>query len=69
MPSVLADYVEESDLARELGCCRHTVARYRRQADGLPHLKVAGKVLFKRDDVAAWLEQRTVRKNPTRRER
>jgi hypothetical protein len=65
--SVLDDFVEEQQLAREFGCCTATVRRYRRGVDGLPHVKIAGKVMFDRRDIAEWIERRKVRKNPTRR--
>jgi hypothetical protein len=69
MTSVLDDYVEEPELARQLGCCAATIRRYCREPDGLPFLHVAGKKLFPKKEVRAWLERRTVRPNPTRKRR
>jgi hypothetical protein len=67
MSSVLADYVSEDELAEQFKCCTATIRRYRRAVDGLPHVKIAGKVMFDRRDIAEWMERRKTRPNPTRK--
>jgi excisionase family DNA binding protein len=65
--SVLADFITDVEIAAELKVRRRTVNEYCRQPDGLPYVKVGGRRLFRRSDVDAWLERKTVRPCPTRR--
>jgi len=64
----LDGYLPRSDLADALGgISPRTIARYERQADGLPHTTVGGKKYYRVDSVRAWLASRERKPNPRRR--
>ena len=54
---VLYGYLTLKQLASELGRDVRTVMRWRLQRKGPPACKVCGRLLFKRADVLAWIEQ------------
>lgn len=54
---VLANYLTRDQLAEELGVTTRTISRWRWERKGPPAHKVAGRILFKRTDVEAWLDQ------------
>lgn len=54
---VLADYLSRSQLANDLGVTVRTISRWRIHGNGPIATKIAGRVLFKRDDVMRWIEQ------------
>lgn len=64
---VLDGYVTRDELARELRVHPRTVARYSTQADGLPHLVLGGRVLYRTADVRAFLDRRVKTPNPVRK--
>lgn len=43
-----------------LQCSEHTISRYMRLADPLPHSKATGSPVFFRSDIDAWLRKRMV---------
>lgn len=53
---LLADYLTRQQLADELNIDLRTLSRWRWQRKGPPATRVAGRVLFKRADVVAWIE-------------
>ena len=63
---LLADCFTEGALAAEANISKRTIARYRKEKDGLPHFILAGRVYIRRRDWEAWLERRIVRPNPGR---
>jgi hypothetical protein len=40
-----------------------TLARWRREKVGPPFIRLQGRILYRRGDVASWIEQSTVRAN------
>ena len=56
--TVLADYLDIDQAARELGVARRTLARW--QTDGVapPSVKLGVRRLFKRSTIIAWLEKK-----------
>lgn len=54
---VLADYLSRTQLAAELGVTTRTISRWRWNRKGPPAHRIAGRVMFKRADVLAWLDQ------------
>ena len=69
MSTLLDGYVNRRELAAELRCSERTIIRYEREPDGLPSTLLGGRVLYKLDNVRAWLERRERRPNPTRSRR
>ena len=53
---LLSDYLSKADLAAELGITVRTITRWRMMRTAPPAVKFAGRVMFKRSDVMAWLE-------------
>lgn len=56
---LLADYLSKKQLAHELGVAVRTVNRWRHHRSGPKAVHVGGRIYFRREDVAAWLAQRT----------
>lgn len=54
-PQLLSDYLTPEELAAELNVCETTLWRWRRLREGPAITKVGRKVLYRRDDVSAWL--------------
>lgn len=65
--SILADYLTRDELAAELNCCPRTVDRLRMRPDGIPYTQLGGKILFRRESVAAWIAAQERRPNPRRK--
>lgn len=65
----LEDYMTREQIARELGMAPRSLTRWQSMPDGIPFIKVGGKVFFRKSSVLAWLEARETRKNPTRKGR
>jgi excisionase family DNA binding protein len=55
------EYLSKKDLAAYLGISKGTIERLMKQ--GLPHLKLERRVLFRRSEIDAYLESKTVRKS------
>ncbi|MDA9465329.1 hypothetical protein [Bradyrhizobium sp. CCBAU 53415] len=66
VPSILAGYITEAEFAASADITTRTVCRYRNQPDGLPFLKLGGKVLIPVEDARAWLRARVVHPNARR---
>jgi phage terminase Nu1 subunit (DNA packaging protein) len=64
---LLATYLDRDQLAEMFSCSGRTISRYMSQPDGLPHLYVGGRTLFRLEAVRDWLERRERRPNPRRR--
>ena len=56
--SIIPDLVSETVLAKELGCSRRTLARYR--GAGSPYARVAGKIFIHREGARAYFEKQTI---------
>ena len=57
------EYISSKELAKKIGVTTRTLSTWRSTGKyGLPFIKVNGrKVLYRVEDVEAWLEQRTSR--------
>jgi helix-turn-helix protein len=62
--SLLDGYVDEPEASRQLKKHPRTLKRYRDQADGLPHVKVGNRILYRVEAVRGWLLARERRPNP-----
>jgi len=62
-------YVTESQLADELRNSRRTLQRMRADGSGPLFLKVGRKVIYRWDDVEAWLDTRSVGSTAEAKER
>jgi predicted site-specific integrase-resolvase len=52
---ILSDYMEDQELATDLGRSTRTLARWRRLGEGPPIVKVGRQVLYRREAVREWL--------------
>lgn len=50
------------DLPKYIGIARQTLARWRHEGSGPPHVKLGGRIAYRSGDVRMWLQTRT-RKN------
>jgi hypothetical protein len=69
--SILEDYVAEAEFAEAHRLSQRTVARYRKQPDGLPFVEFGGRIFIHIPSAKTWLNDRLRQLNPTnnRRER
>ncbi|WP_194393866.1 hypothetical protein [Bradyrhizobium sp. CCBAU 51765] len=65
-PSILAGYITEAAFAASAEVTTRTISRYRNQPDGLPFLKLGGRVLIPVEDAREWLRARVVHPNVRR---
>jgi excisionase family DNA binding protein len=61
-PKMNREYLSKKDLATYLGISKGTIERLMKQ--GLPHIKLERRVLFKQSDIDHWLETKRVNKRP-----
>ena len=54
---ILAEYLDDAQLARELDVSPRTVARWRAMREGPPLTRVGRRVLYRRSAVMAWLAE------------
>ena len=64
---ILGGYVAEADFARAANISQRTVARYRNQPNGLPHLVWGGRILIPLEEARAWLAGQVRRPNQRRK--
>jgi hypothetical protein len=57
---VLADYVGEDELARQLKKSLRTLQRERRALRGPPYVLIGRFIYYKRSSVRDWLDQREI---------
>jgi hypothetical protein len=55
--TVLADFISEKSLARQLGQHERTLARWRTERRGPPFILNGRQILYHRDDVGVWLRK------------
>ncbi|MBY0383243.1 MAG: helix-turn-helix domain-containing protein [Xanthobacteraceae bacterium] len=64
--SVLGDeWIDRDELAKELKVSVRTLNRWTFAVDGIPHVKIGAKTLYRRKSVTGWLADRETR--PSRR--
>lgn len=64
MTSLLSDYLDEDQMAHELGVTKRTLAMWRNKRRGPAWTKLGRKVVYRRGAVAEWItsqEQKPVR--------
>ena len=66
---MLEGFEDKRQHADALGVSTRTIDRYLDKTPGLPHMRLAGRLYFKREWTAAWLESQRVQRNvsPPRR--
>jgi hypothetical protein len=62
----LDGFQPERDFAKECGVAQRTVARYRKEPNGLPWLNFGGKIFIEIEGGKQWLRRRLRQSNPTR---
>lgn len=67
MSNLLSEYLTRDQLAAELRVTPRTIIRWQAAADGLPHVQIGGRVLYRVASVKAWLESKERRPNQRRR--
>jgi phage terminase Nu1 subunit (DNA packaging protein) len=65
MTKILDDYLTRDQLAAELNITVRTLSRWQEMPDGIPHVQVGGRVLYRISSVRAWLEAKE--RQPNRR--
>ena len=58
LPQLLDDYLDDTDLARELDVCPRTIQRWRRLGTAPPVTKVGKKNITRRGTAREWLRSR-----------
>jgi len=53
---LLTNYLTKAELCRELSIDPRTLSRWRLQRKGPPAVRIAGRLLFHREAVLAWIE-------------
>jgi predicted DNA-binding transcriptional regulator AlpA len=56
------NFLDEKRLCAELGISSVTATKWRARAEGPPFIKVGRLVRYRRTDLEAWLESRTIGK-------
>jgi hypothetical protein len=62
--TLLEDYELEETLAAKWDVSPKTLSRYRCEPNGLPFMKLGGKVYIHVPGAREWIKRRTVRRNP-----
>ena len=64
--AILDDYLTIETLAAEMHISVRTIARYEREANGLPNVMIGGRKYYRITSVQAWLAKRERHPNPRR---
>jgi hypothetical protein len=67
MNALMRGLIDTAELCSTLHITPVTAARWRREADGLPYLKIGKRVYYREDAVREWITSREVKPNPRRR--
>lgn len=62
---ILSEYIEEAALAAEFDVSTRTIRRYRNLPNGLPHVRLGGRILYHVDAVRKWIK--ALERHPNRR--
>ncbi len=65
--NLLGEYVSKDALAAELQCSERTINRMMNEPDGLPHVRLRGRVMFSVASVRRWIAAKETQRNPIRR--
>ena len=58
--SPLSEFMRRDELARDLKRHPRTLKRWNLERKGPPYIKIGNLILYKRSDVAAWLDSQRV---------
>ena len=58
--SPLSEYLTRDELAQNLNRHPRTIKRWNLQRKGPPYIRIGNAILYKRSDVATWLESQRV---------
>jgi hypothetical protein len=64
--NILEDFQPQDEFAAEHGVSEHTVARYRKEPDGLPYAVFGGKIHIHLPGAREWMAKRIRRRAPLR---
>jgi hypothetical protein len=64
--TILDGYIPQEQFAKDLDVDVRTIDRYRAQPDGLPYVKLGGKIFIPLDIAREWLLGRVKRPNQRR---
>jgi hypothetical protein len=64
--SILEDFQPQSAFAAEHGVSEHTIARYRKEPNGIPYALFGGKVHIYLPGAREWMARRIRRRAPLR---
>lgn len=68
-PGILSAYLTRDALSRELDISPRTISRWTFQPNGIPHITLGNRTLYRRESVLAWLEAQEQRPSRTKRRR
>lgn len=58
MTKILDEYLNRDQLAAELNVTPRTIIRWQDMPDGLPHVQLGGRILYRIASIKTWLESR-----------
>jgi hypothetical protein len=61
IPQLLADHIDEDELARQLDRSRRTIKRWRHFRIGPPYTEIGGTVYYNVESFREWLKSREVK--------
>jgi hypothetical protein len=64
--NILEDYATEAEFAEAHKLSQRTVARYRKQPNGLPFVEFGGRIFIHIPSAKSWLDARLCQPNPAR---
>lgn len=64
---ILHDYVSIEALALELKCSTRTIARRVNEPNGLPFVRIGGRIYFSVPSVKRWIAEKETQRNPKAR--
>lgn len=64
--TVLDGYIPQEQFAKDLDVTKRTIERYRTQPDGLPYVRLGGRIFIPLDIAREWLQSRIKRPNQRR---
>lgn len=65
--NILSDYVNIEALALELKCSTRTIARRVNEPNGLPFVRLGGRIYFSVLSVKRWIAEKETQRNPKTR--
>ncbi len=66
IPSIRDGLLDKDQLAAEFGRTKRTIDRWLAVRDAPPHIRIAGKIYFRREALLRWLESKETPSTPKR---